>query len=323
MNGKESGEVALSLTKPTDFLEVPAERVLIAPSDQTSLSISFRCAGIDVTFLGLRPADRALLEHYRRLSHTSSTPDAALAQAHSLTVHLARSASTQFKMAPATLYNYACNASYDASGITLVGVRFVARITTTARASVRLIVSDRAAPHEVQGAAENVLRVALAHQLCSLGGLLLHSAAIVIDGAAHLLIGASGSGKTTASRLALDAGHHVLSDDLNAVAKSANDQWLAWPVPFAGELRQLSECRKPVPLSSICRLHQATETRTSPLSPSASAAAIYASSPSVNANSRFESAVFDIASSLLRNVRVHLLDFTRSFDFIEELRTLS
>jgi hypothetical protein len=58
-----------------------------------------------------------------------------------------------------------------------------------------------------------LVRTAIALDLCARGGCLVHAAALVVDGVAHLAPGRSGAGKSTLAGLAGD----VLSDELCAV----------------------------------------------------------------------------------------------------------
>lgn len=94
---------------------------------------------------------------------------------------------------------------------------------------------DAAAPHRAAlftaaeatedfvGVFENFFRVVLAYRLLELGGVLLHSAGVVDRGSAFVFVGQSGAGKSTLSRLSLEGGRHVLSDDLNALLPAAAD----------------------------------------------------------------------------------------------------
>lgn len=60
---------------------------------------------------------------------------------------------------------------------------------------------------------DTLMRVAMALDLCDRGGCLLHAAALVVDGVAHVVPGRSGAGKSTLAALAGDA----LSDEICAV----------------------------------------------------------------------------------------------------------
>ena len=62
---------------------------------------------------------------------------------------------------------------------------------------------------------ENYLRLVTAYAALSMGGVLFHSAGVVVDGRAYLFVGRSGAGKSTLARLALATGTDILSDDNN------------------------------------------------------------------------------------------------------------
>jgi hypothetical protein len=81
--------------------------------------------------------------------------------------------------------------------------------------------------------AEAVLRWVAGRELLDRGGRLLHAASVVVDGWAHLFLGASGAGKTTVSRHA--QADQVLCDELSLIAPSADGTWTAWPSPFWGD----------------------------------------------------------------------------------------
>ena len=114
---------------------------------------------------------------------------------------------------------------------------------------------------EFAGVFENFFRVALAYRLLDLGGVLLHSAAVVDGGRAYVFVGRSGAGKSTLSRLSLDGGREVLSDDLNAVALESSgqegDRVIGGRLPFAGVLRSPVSARRSVPLGGLLSLEQA------------------------------------------------------------------
>ncbi len=94
-----------------------------------------------------------------------------------------------------------------------------------------LRLSDAAAPERRWFALLNLLRAALAWRLPSRGGLLLHAAAVVLDGRAFVLAGSEGSGKSTFAGLAESRGARVLSDDL-VLLDASGDAVAALGAPF-------------------------------------------------------------------------------------------
>ena len=136
------------------------------------------------------------------------------------------------------------------------------------------------------GVFENFLRVLVAYRLLELGGAVLHSAGVVKDGAAFLLLGRSGAGKTTAARLSLDRGGEVLSDDLNAllVAGTGAGGCVVLKLPFTGDLGERRVLRPPVPLGGLLRLAQDTVDALAPLSRAETLASLLACAPFVNAD---------------------------------------
>ncbi len=81
-------------------------------------------------------------------------------------------------------------------------------------------------------AVENILRVATAWLAAARGGLLMHRASIVRDGAAWLFFGQSGAGKSTLA--ALNTKGQVLSDDLTLILPGADGRPRAIGTPFRG-----------------------------------------------------------------------------------------
>jgi hypothetical protein len=80
------------------------------------------------------------------------------------------------------------------------------------------------------------LRSFLSSRLLSSGGLMLHSAGIVIKGRAYLFLGKSGAGKSTLSRLAAAAGVEVISDEINLLRPGPGGLRV-YGSPFWGEMR--------------------------------------------------------------------------------------
>lgn len=80
------------------------------------------------------------------------------------------------------------------------------------------------------------LRSLISWNLLETGGLMLHSAGLVLGGKAYIFPGKSGAGKSTLSRLALEAGAEVISDEINLLRPGPRG-WRAYGSPFWGEMR--------------------------------------------------------------------------------------
>lgn len=141
------------------------------------------------------------------------------------------------------------------------------------------------------GAFENYFRVLVAYRLCELGGVLLHSAAVLDGGRATVFFGASDAGKTTVSRLSQASGRAVLSDDMNAVLPAGDGApsdlgATVHQLPFAGDFGRAEARPGAYPLARLLRLEQAPENApghaVAPLAPAAAVAALLACSPFVN-----------------------------------------
>lgn len=131
---------------------------------------------------------------------------------------------------------------------------------------------------------ENLLRILSARNALARGGLLLHSAGILADGAAWLFVGASNAGKTTLSRKARAAGHRILSDDMNLVLP-AGSGWRAHAVPFTGEFGRspgAPEGGESYPLAGLVCLARSTALAAAPARPAAAVATVIAGAPFIN-----------------------------------------
>jgi len=80
------------------------------------------------------------------------------------------------------------------------------------------------------------LRSLISWNLLDTGGLMLHSAGLVLGGKAYVFPGKSGAGKSTLARLALGAGAEVISDEINLLRPGPRG-WRAYGSPFWGEMR--------------------------------------------------------------------------------------
>ena len=103
---------------------------------------------------------------------------------------------------------------------------------------------------------ETLLTAVYAARLLGEGGCLLHAAAVVREGVAHVFYGPSGSGKTTVAGL---VGDGVVSDEI-AMLRRAGTGWTVSGMPWRGTTLT-------APLGALFRLRQAPTTEFRPLAP--------------------------------------------------------
>lgn len=156
---------------------------------------------------------------------------------------------------------------------------------------------------------ENIFRVMVAYRLLELGGTILHSAAVVRQGFAYLMLGRSGAGKTTFSRMAHEAGWEVLSDDMNAV-RFDGDRWIVERLPFAGDLGQTPVRSAEVRLAGLFRLIQSPENRLLEWSKAQAVAKALGCSPVVNDDPYRTDPLLDRLDRLTDAVPTRRLEFS-------------
>ena len=105
-------------------------------------------------------------------------------------------------------------------------------------------------------------------ELLKFGGMMLHSSAVVADGAAYLFSADSGTGKSTHTSLwlkLLGDRAYILNDDKPAV-RVVDGKVYAYGTPFSGKNDiNVNAC---VPLSAICFIERAEENSIEKLTPS-------------------------------------------------------
>lgn len=97
-------------------------------------------------------------------------------------------------------------------------------------------------------------QVLLTNLLADCGVVVLHAAAVVMDGRGLVLGGRSGIGKTTLSRLCRDAGGTLLNDDRCALYLKDGVPWVG-PTPWHGEEPEIRHVQ--APLAAVVHLDQA------------------------------------------------------------------
>jgi len=165
---------------------------------------------------------------------------------------------------------------------------------------------------------ENYLRVLAAYVTLQQGGLFLHSAGIVIDHKAYLFLGRSGAGKSTLSRLALEDGYTLLSDDANIILPNREAGFQAGPVPFAGELGQVANHDvESCPVAGLFWLDQSQTVALSSLNPSVQLAKTIACCPVVNVDPFRLNQVLVNIDNLIQDVPLQELHLRRNQPFSE------
>ena len=106
-------------------------------------------------------------------------------------------------------------------------------------------------------------------KLLEYSGFLLHSSAVVVDGKAYLFSAASGTGKSTHTRLWLDHfgdRAYMLNDDKPAL-RLEDGKWYAYGTPWSGKYDISANAR--VPLAGICFLKRGEKNVIHPMKGSA------------------------------------------------------
>jgi hypothetical protein len=138
------------------------------------------------------------------------------------------------------------------------------------------------------GSLENLVRPTFQSLLIRAGaGLLVHGGSVVLKDAAGvdtglgvLWPGYSGQGKTTLSRLAYEAGHTLLSDDLSVVLQQGG-RYMVCGSPFYGSEREIPRGTHAAPLVHGFFLRHGPETVVEPLQPNEAARKFLAHIPFV------------------------------------------
>ncbi len=202
---------------------------------------------------------------------------------------------------------YAPRKVHRDGGIDLTGINFKARIHSKHSPSPSLL--GVAEEHELAQAnvVENFLRVLAAHNALEQGGVLLHSAGLVVDNRAYIFCGKSGSGKTTLTRKAFKSGARVLSDDINLLMPGDELSYLAHPVPFSGEFGRTltqNEGQDSYPLVCIALLEQGSRLKTSRFRNSMAVARLLTNCPFVNTDANESEKLFDVVADLVERTPV-------------------
>lgn len=157
------------------------------------------------------------------------------------------------------------------------------------------------------GIFENFCRILVAYRLHELGGAVIHGAGLVWHGEGFLFAGRSGAGKSTVSRMGLERGLTVLSDDLNALLPHGDTVLLAG-LPFTGDLERGEAAV--VPLRGLYRLVQDPADSLHPLGRAEAVATLLACSPFLNADPHRRAGLFSTLLALAEKMSAWELRFS-------------
>ncbi len=267
-------------------------------------SVQLRLPASRIAFTGLSPGQRsAIVCDYGAFledrAESEGTPDVQC-QAGRLPARLA--------LAPELLTHagqYAPLKRREGDLLAITGENFTAQIRLNMPAPMAAVLSvadEQDLP--LATVLENFLRILLAHRVLGAGGLLLHSAGLVVDGRAFLFAGHSNVGKTTLARKAAAVGVRVLSDDINLVLPQG-DGFCAHAVPFTGEFGRRAESgAKAVPLAAIVLLEQGPRLTVSGIEAAQAVAGLFAGCPFVNSDALETPRLLESLARLVESVPV-------------------
>lgn len=208
-------------------------------------------------------------------------------------------------------WNYDMDLDAGPSSIRLAGLDLMARYDWRPKLAGALW-TPVAGGERFPGVFENFCRVLVAYRLHEIGGAVIHGAAVVDEGGAFLFAGASGAGKTTVSRLGLERGRTVLSDDLNALLPNGDGGVTLAGLPFTGDLGRSGGGGEIFPLRALLRLEKDSTDSLRPLSRAEAGACLLACAPFVNADPHRRVELLGNLLSLAVDMRAYALRFSLS-----------
>lgn len=208
-------------------------------------------------------------------------------------------------------WNYDMDLDADPSSVRLAGLDLMARYEWRPGLAGALW-TPVAGGERFPGVFENFCRVLVAYRLHELGGAVIHGAAVVDDGGAFLFAGPSGAGKSTVSRLGLERGRTVLSDDLNALLPGSDGGVTLAGLPFTGDFGKGGGEQSVFPLRALLRLEKDSADSLRPLSRAEAGACLLACAPFVNADPYRRGELLGNLLALAMDVRAYALRFSLS-----------
>ncbi len=267
-------------------------------------SLVLDVAGGPYLFSGLSAAQEEMVRGKFAGLCRQADEDAAAAVA----TRLFRAPAEDFLEVDTRGWEYTLDLDHAPGSVRLAGLHFMARLDWTPELAGGLWTPQEPSEEWISFF-ENYFRVLAAYRLLAAGGALLHSAGVTDGVSAWMLLGPSGAGKTTSSRMCLAQGATVLSDDLNAVLLPSAGPHLV-RLPFTGDLGEQSGGAASYPLAALLRLVKGVEDRLLPISPAAALAGLVAAAPFVNGDPWRRQALLGVLERLARSVPAYELVFS-------------
>jgi len=158
-------------------------------------------------------------------------------------VRVMQSPKAQFQGALKRPLDYSIVFLHSAAALEFYAYHFAGRIPLDGGEPI-LALGNAPVAH-LQTEVENFLRVYSSFLLLRERAFLLHSSAAVVEGEAVVFFGHSGAGKSTSALLLQEAGHPVLSDDLNILCERGG-RWCVQASPFISEIKRVQPGLFPV-----------------------------------------------------------------------------
>ncbi len=270
-------------------------------------------AGGPYRFSGLSPAQAELVR--RRFGEACRQAAPGVTPTVETSVYRVREG--EFRRVELAGWEYTFDLEHQPSAVRIAGRLMMARLEWQP-GLVGALWTSTEAREDFAGLFENYLRFVVAYRLLDCGGALLHSAAVVDNGCAYLFLGSSGAGKSTLARLSLETGRAVLSDDLNALRRS-NGQTVVEQIPFTGDLEWSAAPGTIYPLQAAYYLRKGIEHQLEDLGSAEALASLIACAPYVNNDPYRAGELFSNLKSLIRELSVRSLTFTRDSGFWDRL----
>jgi hypothetical protein len=226
---------------------------------------------------------------------------------------LFRAAEGDFREIDTRGWEYELDLDFGLGAVRIAGLRLMARLDWRPGLTAAVWTPD-AGDDAFAGIFENAFRALVAYRLLESGGAVLHGAALVRGEGAFLFLGRSGAGKSTVSRLGMERGLTVLSDDLNALLAAGPGGATGAAVlklPFTGDFGEPGAPSPPVPLRAVLRLEKSAEEAVTPLSRAEVVGCLLACSPFLNTDPYRRETLVSVLSALIpRSLPAYALRFS-------------